>query len=102
MDGLTRVLARQFAADKVSVNAIAPGYVWSPLWQDLGAKIAEVTDGHLGDTAEEVFAGRVRDLIPMGRPQSPEDIAGAVTFLCSDYAQNITGQIIGVDGGVTI
>jgi len=101
-NGMTRVLARQFAPDGVTVNAIAPGYVWSPLWVDLGADIAAATEGKFGDTAEEVFASRVRDLIPMGRPQTPDDIAAATTFLCSDLARNITGQIIGVDGGVTI
>ena len=101
-NGMTRVLARQMASDGVTVNAIAPGYVWSPLWEDLGLDIAEAMNGELGETAEEVFASRVRDLIPMGRAQSPEEIAGAVTFLCSDMARNITGQIIGVDGGVTI
>lgn len=101
-NGLTRVLARQFAPDKVSVNAVAPGFVWSPLWEDLGQVMAESSNGSQGSTATEVFDGRIRDLVPMGRPQSPADIAALVTFLCSDYARNITGQIIGVDGGITI
>ena len=101
-NGMTRVLARQLAPDGVTVNAIAPGYVWSPLWEDLGVDIAKATDGKFGNTAEEVFASRVRDLIPMGRQQSPEDIAAMATFLCSDLARNVTGQIIGVDGGITI
>ncbi|MGB0927049.1 MAG: SDR family NAD(P)-dependent oxidoreductase [Pikeienuella sp.] len=101
-NGLTRVLARQFAPDRVSVNAVAPGFVWSPLWEDLGQVMAEASDGAQGTTAPEVFEGRIRDLVPMGRPQSPEDVAAMVTFLCSDIAGNITGQIIGVDGGITI
>ncbi len=101
-NGLTRVLARQFAPDRVSVNAIAPGFVWSPLWQDLGQAMAEASNGAQGRTATEVFEGRIRDLVPMGRPQSPEDIAALAIFLCSDFAANITGQIIGVDGGITI
>ncbi|WGI23298.1 SDR family oxidoreductase [Amylibacter sp. IMCC11727] len=101
-NGLTRVLARQFAKDKVSVNAIAPGFVWSPLWEDLGEVMAIASDGAQGGTAQEVFDGRIRDLVPMGRPQSPEDIAALAVFLCSPFASNITGQIIGVDGGITI
>ncbi len=101
-NGMTRVLARQFAAAKVTVNAIAPGYVWSPLWEDLGVKVAVATDGKHGTDAADVFANRVRDLVPMGRPQTPEDIAAMTAFLCSDLATNITGQIIGVDGGITI
>lgn len=102
VNGLTRVLARQLAPEGVTVNAIAPGYVWSPLWQDLGRDIAQATDGRFGNTAEEVFEDRVRSLVPMGRAQTPEDIAACAGFLCSDLARNITGQIIGVDGGVTI
>jgi len=100
--GMTRVLARQFAASKVTVNAIAPGYIWSPLWEDLGVEMVEASDGEMGRTAEEVFQGRVDSLIPMQRAQTPEDIAGCTAFLCSDLAKNITGQVIGVDGGITI
>ena len=101
-NGMTRVLARQFAPEGVTVNAIAPGYVWSPLWEDLGTDIATATMGAFGDTAEAVFENRVRDLIPMGRAQTPDEIAALTVFLCSEAARNITGQIIGVDGGVTI
>lgn len=101
-NGMTRVLARQLAPEGVTVNAIAPGYVWSPLWEDLGATIADATNGAFGNTAEAVFDQRVQDLIPMGRPQSPEEIAALTVFLSSDLARNITGQVIGVDGGITI
>jgi NAD(P)-dependent dehydrogenase (short-subunit alcohol dehydrogenase family) len=47
---------------------------------------------------DEVFASFTKD-IPMGRPQEPIDIANMTLFLCSDEANNITGQNIGVDGG---
>ena len=100
--GMTRVLARQFAPSQVTVNAIAPGYIWSPLWHDLGENIAKASGGKHGTNAAEVFQGRVDSLIPMKRAQSPEDIASCTVFLCSDLAQNITGQVIGVDGGITI
>ena len=102
MIGMTRSLSRELGGRKVTVNAVAPGFVWSPLWEDLGEVMAAASNGVQGSTASEVFDGRIRDLVPMGRPQSPEDVAAMVTFLCSDFAANISGQIIGVDGGITI
>lgn len=102
VNGLTRVLARQFAPYGVTVNAICPGFVWSPLWEDLGEVMAKTSDGTQGKDAREVFQGRIDTLVPMGRPQTPEEIADTVAFLCSDGACNITGQILSVDGGITI
>ena len=101
-NGLTRVLARHFAPYCVTVNAICPGFVWSPLWEDLGDVMAKASDGAQGKNAQEVFQGRIDALVPMGRPQTPEEIADTVAFLCSDGARNITGQILSVDGGITI
>lgn len=101
-NGLTRVLARDFAPFGVTVNAICPGFVWSPLWEDLGEVMAEASRGAQGNNAQEVFQGRIETLVPMKRPQTPEEIAGTVSFFCSDSARNITGQILSVDGGITI
>jgi enoyl-[acyl-carrier-protein] reductase (NADH) len=55
-----------------------------------------------GHNAREVFQGRIRQHVPMQREQTCEDVADAVTFLCSGAAGNITGQVMGIDGGVTI
>lgn len=101
-NGLTRVLARDFAPFGVTVNAICPGFVWSPLWEDLGEVMAEASQGGQGNNAQEVFQGRIDALVPMKRPQTPEEIAGTVSFFCSDSARNTTGQILSVDGGITI
>lgn len=101
-NGLTRVLARDFAPFGVTVNAICPGFVWSPLWEDLGEVMAESSGGSQGKDAAEVFQGRIDDLVPMKRPQAPEEIAATVAFFCSEGACNITGQILSVDGGITI
>jgi NAD(P)-dependent dehydrogenase (short-subunit alcohol dehydrogenase family) len=49
-----------------------------------------------------VFDKRVKDLIPMGREQTPEDIGWAAVFLASDQARNITGQALNVDGGTVM
>ena len=101
-NGLTRVLARDFAPFGVTVNAICPGFVWSPLWEDLGEVMADASGGAQGGNAQEVFQGRIDSLVPMKRPQTPEEIAATVAFFCSDGARNITGQILSVDGGITI
>lgn len=99
---LTKVLARELAPDHVTANAVCPGFIWTPLWQDLGERMAAHDRHGQGGDAREVFEGRVRQHVPMQRPQSCEDVADAVAFLCSGAARNITGQVIGIDGGVTI
>lgn len=101
-NGLTRVLARDFAPFGITVNAICPGFIWSPLWEDLGEVMAKASDGAQGRNAHEVFQGRIDTLVPMKRPQTPEEIAATVAFFCSEGARNITGQILSIDGGVTI
>ena len=53
----------------------------------------------VGQDKYEVFMGALKEVIPMGRPQTPEDIGALVTFLASDEARNITGQTIQCDGG---
>jgi len=57
-------------------------------------------EGHTNGRA--VFDQRVQSLVPMQRPQTADDVAHCVAFLCGDAARHITGQVIGVDGGVTI
>lgn len=99
---LTKVLARELAEYHVTANAICPGFIWTPLWQDLGERMAAHDRQGQGHSAREVFEGRVRQHVPMQRPQTSQDVADAVAFLCSGAASNITGQVIGIDGGVTI
>lgn len=101
-NGLTRVLARDFAPYGVTVNAICPGFIWSPLWEDLGNVMVEASGGDQGKSGREVFNGRIESLVPMKREQHAWEIASTVSFLCSEGARNITGQIISVDGGITI
>lgn len=102
LNAWTRVLARELAPHHIAVNAVCPGFIWTPLWEKLGDEMARHSQGGQGDDGAAVFAQRVRQHVPMQRPQTAEDVAYLVAFLCCSAAANITGQIIGVDGGVTI
>jgi 3-oxoacyl-[acyl-carrier protein] reductase len=82
--GLTKSLAREVAAKGITVNAIAPGY------------IATAMTDTLTDSVKERFL----ETIPMRKLGTPEDIAGAVRFLLSDSAAYVTGQVLGVNGGM--
>ena len=85
---LTRVLAVEWAARGVRVNAVAPGYVGTPMVEQAMAE---------GLLAEDDLVGRT----PIGRVASPAEIADAVAFIASAQAAYITGQIIRVNGGKT-
>ena len=82
--GLTKAVAREVASRNVTVNALAPGYITT-------AMVDELTE----ETQEKILAR-----IPMGRFGTPEDVAEAVIFLCSDGASYITGQVLTIDGGM--
>jgi 3-oxoacyl-[acyl-carrier protein] reductase len=84
--GLTKALARELGSRGVRVNAIAPGYVKT----------------ELTDVLNEEQRGLILGNTPLGRLGEPEDIAGAVRFLCSDEAGFITGEVLLVDGGLGI
>ena len=85
---MTKSLASEFAAEKIRVNALAPGYIqtdmtrggienpaWRPIWQDM---------------------------TPMGRFGQADEVAGAALFLCSDASSYVTGSVLVVDGGYTL
>lgn len=83
--GLTRLMANEWAAQDINVNAIAPGYMATDNTQAL----RDDPQRH-----DEILAR-----IPAGRWGTPEDLAGAVIFLCSDAARYVHGQTLAVDGG---
>ena len=85
MIGMTRTVARELAGRKVTVNAIAPGFIESDMTQALGDDLLV----------------EVRKRIPAKRLGRAEEIADAVLFLASRHAAYITGQVLTVDGGLT-
>jgi meso-butanediol dehydrogenase / (S,S)-butanediol dehydrogenase / diacetyl reductase len=96
---LTQSLARQLAPYNVNVNTICPGLIWTPMMRTLTAALSNQIPELKGLAPEQVFELTVKQRVPMGRPQMPEDIGNAVVFLASDEAKEITGQALNVDGG---
>jgi len=86
MIGLTKTLAKEFAARKVTVNAVAPGFINTDMTAELS------------DTVKEAAL----QFIPLKRFGEVDDIASIVEFLCSENAGYITGQVFSVDGGMAI
>jgi 3-oxoacyl-[acyl-carrier protein] reductase len=85
MIGLTKSLAREVARFKITVNAVCAGLVDTALTSDISEK-----------ARAEMMAA-----IPLGRTGTAEEIAAAVTWLASDASSYVTGQVLGVDGGLT-
>ncbi len=84
--GFTKAMARELASRNITVNAVAPGFIETSMTQKLDEKQREA----------------LLKNIPLGRMGNPEDIARVVGFLCSPEADYITGQVIAVDGGMTM
>ncbi len=84
--GLTRTVAKEVAARGITVNAIAPGFIDTTMTQQL----------------PEEWKEELKKRIPVGFFGSPSDVAEAVAFLASEEARYITGQVLGVDGGMAV
>jgi NAD(P)-dependent dehydrogenase (short-subunit alcohol dehydrogenase family) len=97
--GLTQVMAKELGRYGITVNAVCPGYVWTPMWEKMAVWFKESFPALAGKTPREIFDARVKSVTPLRRPQTGEDIAALVAFLVSEEAKNITGQSINVDGG---
>ena len=98
---LTQSQARQLAPHNINVNAICPGLLWTPMWHRIASRDAMMPNPG-GKTPRELFVEYVEAGTPLGREQTPDDIGNLAAFLASDYAMNITGQSINVDGGLTM
>jgi NAD(P)-dependent dehydrogenase (short-subunit alcohol dehydrogenase family) len=95
----TQSLANELAEFNINVNAVCPGLLWTPMWEQVGGRYALNNPAYSGKSPREVFDRMVAERIPLGREQTPEDVAEAVAFLASEDARNITGQALNVDGG---
>jgi 3-oxoacyl-[acyl-carrier protein] reductase len=84
--GFTKALAREVASRQVTVNAVAPGFIPTALTVDLPEELKDW----------------ILNITPLGRMGTPDEIAYAVAFLASDEAAYITGQVLSVDGGMTM
>ena len=98
----TKGLASEVAPLNINVNAVCPGAVWTPFQQGGFERRREADPSLAARDPYEDFVERYSAVIPMKRPQEPEDIGKAVAFLASDDARNITGQCLHVDGGAII
>ncbi|HWD54523.1 MAG TPA: SDR family NAD(P)-dependent oxidoreductase [Acidimicrobiales bacterium] len=95
--GLTQSVAAEMASHDITVNAVCPGIVDTPMWEDLYQDAMAQSDAF---SSEEDVRAYVRSRIPLGRTQEPDDIAEMVAFLVSDHARNMTGGSYHVDGGM--
>ncbi len=84
MLALVRVAARELGPANVNVNAVAPGFIETPLTAGIPDKVRQ----------------RLVSDTPLGRIGRPEDVAAVIRFLCSDDARHITGEVVRVDGGL--
>jgi len=90
LNSLTRYMAVELAEKNIRVNAVSPGVVATDVIQ------------HFDSLSEEGILDKIAENTPAKRLVTPEDVAGVVTFLCSPAADMIRGQVITVDGGVTL
>lgn len=91
---ITQSTALALAEHKINVNAIAPGVVDTPFWEQVDKQFAQLMNLPEGEPKRRAVAS-----IPLGRIEQPEDVAGVAAFLASSDADYITQQCINVDGG---
>lgn len=84
--GLTKTMAKELGPRNITVNAVAPGFIMTDMTEHLNAEAKE----------------KLTSAIALNRLGAPEDVASMVAFLASDFCGYITGQVIGVDGGIVM
>lgn len=84
--GLTKTMAKELGPRNITVNAVAPGFIMTDMTENLSIEAREKMTG----------------AIALNRLGTPEDVASMVAFLASDFCGYITGQVVGIDGGIAI
>lgn len=93
--GLTQVAAQELAGHGITVNAYAPGIVGTGMWELIDAELSKINGKPLGQNLKENV-----DSIALGRIETPDDVAGVVSFFASPDSGYVTGQVLLVDGGI--
>lgn len=91
---MTQSMALALAEHKINVNALAPGVVDTPFWEEVDKQFARIMNLPVGEPRRRAIAA-----IPLGRIEQPEDVTGLAVFLASNESDYITQQCINVDGG---
>ncbi|MGH7388604.1 MAG: SDR family NAD(P)-dependent oxidoreductase [Candidatus Rokuibacteriota bacterium] len=94
---MTKSLALAHAADGVRVNCVCPGFVETDMW----ARVSVEQGALLGLSPEDFTRARLNS-VPLGRMETPEDVANVIGFLVSSKSAYMTGQALSVDGGLVM
>ncbi len=93
--GMSQSLAQELAEHQITVNVYSPGVVHTAMWDDIDAEVSRRRGTEPGSEMARMVTS-----IPLGRLETPDDVAGVVAFLASSDSKYITGQSIVVDGGI--
>lgn len=99
---LTKTHAIQLAPRRIRVNCICPGLLWTRAWEMLATNMKANQTEFANMTTRQVFEAVVARSTPLGGEQTPEDIGNLAVFYASDKARMITGQVVAVDGGISV
>lgn len=92
---LTQAAARELARDGITVNAYCPGTVGTDMWVLIDKRMGEIKGEPVGSNYEKNIEG-----IALGRPQTPEEVAGLVSYMAGPDSDYMTGQSVLIDGGI--
>jgi len=92
---LTQAAAQEYASAGITVNAYCPGVVGTDMWTDIDKRFSEITGAAIGETYDKYVGG-----IALGRAETPDDVAGFVSYLAGPDSDYMTGQAPLIDGGM--